>query len=119
MKYGKLRAGERAVLDAYEAVQLLFWSHPVVEAYDEAVSASLSRRPPFTRRAVSRSPVGRQYAKLEPLVHRAKEIAASALPHHRLARAALWQCYPTCEINRRLTTDEALAMLAKIADVLA
>lgn len=119
MRYDSLAPDERAVLDAYEGVQILAWSHPTVEAFDRAMSRSLMPGAKSTPSRVRASALGRRCAAIHRLAHLAREVAGSALPSHGIGRAALWQCYPTCVIGRRLSSDEALAQLADIADRLA
>lgn len=109
----------REVLDAFDAVQALYWDHPVIRARNEAMSAALGPRPPFTYAQVRKSRLEGAYRRLEPIVHRAKELVARAVPSHPLADTVLWQCFPTCELDGQVNRSSALAELGRLAEHLA
>jgi hypothetical protein len=94
----------------------LYWEHPIIQARNAAWSAALGPRPPYTPDEVRRSRLEGSYRRLEPIVHRAKELVARSIPSHPLAQATLWQCYPTCEIDGKVNRTAALAELGRLAE---
>jgi hypothetical protein len=113
--YGSLPEEQRRVVDAYDAVNEAFWSHPCVVALREAHHASLCDCGDLSIEQVNRSSITRKVADMALLFHQAKQAMVAAVPTHPLALVVAYQRYPASLTPEAMSTSQSMALLAQVA----